>query len=311
MSIRPQTSYSFIGTAQSQALPRADRESQRSPARPGDPLQPPPQTDPPPEDVYAGQRARTDPSQDLASLPSDDAQGEPRAIAVGYQQDPAELGGVGPRRDDLQAIAAAPRETRLSFYGLNDVLLKDSRGSKADIGKAKPRPPLGSSFAAERASQMYLPEADRRQSPLPEDGRAPRAGRSVPLSQIALLAPPAPGVLAPHSVPLPVRRSAMASLAPAANADARGNPIEGYRADVRAHLAGHRPKGGAGSGDVVVAFTLSRAGKLMSARILRSSGAPALDNSVLAAVRRSAPFPKAPVAATAAHLQFAIPFRFR
>ncbi len=81
-----------------------------------------------------------------------------------------------------------------------------------------------------------------------------------------------------------------------------------YAALVRARVAGRRPGGNGGRGTVVVAFSVSRAGALNSARIARSSGNSSLDSSVLAAVLGAGPFPPPPATA---NLSFSMPFYFK
>jgi protein TonB len=77
---------------------------------------------------------------------------------------------------------------------------------------------------------------------------------------------------------------------------------------VRARVAARKPAGGGRRGTVVVAFAVARSGAMSSASIARSSGDPALDRSVLAAVRGAGPFPVPP---PGVNLRFAIPFYFR
>jgi TonB family protein len=90
----------------------------------------------------------------------------------------------------------------------------------------------------------------------------------------------------------------------------RKNAPSVYRAKVRAHLAGYKPNGGFGRGLVVVRFTLSPSGKVMAARIIRSSGEESLNDRVLDAVHRSEPYPEAPDSISASQRRFVIPFSF-
>jgi periplasmic protein TonB len=48
------------------------------------------------------------------------------------------------------------------------------------------------------------------------------------------------------------------------------------------------------SGEVLVAFTIDRQGRVVSSRIVRSSGVAALDKEMIAAVQRAQPFPPPP-----------------
>lgn len=68
--------------------------------------------------------------------------------------------------------------------------------------------------------------------------------------------------------------------------------------------------GGAPSGSVVVNFSLSSSGKLLSRRIVQSSGSSVLDGAALNIVQRAAPFPPFPKGVTAAQLNFKVPMNF-
>jgi periplasmic protein TonB len=124
-----------------------------------------------------------------------------------------------------------------------------------------------------------------------------------------------------HAVPLPARRvAAIAAQAEPKLAEGKresgaaagdSKRLRAYQAKVRAHLSANKPAGGYGAGRAVVAFNLSPAGGLVSARIVRSSGRPSLDKSVLASVFRSEPFPKPPAGLDPEQLRFRIPFEFR
>lgn len=97
----------------------------------------------------------------------------------------------------------------------------------------------------------------------------------------------------------------------AGRVSASAGDIMGYAARVRARVAGNRPSGRGQRGTAVVSFGVSRSGGLTYVRLSRSSGAAALDQAALAAVRRSAPFPPPPAGAPASRLAFSVPFYFR
>jgi protein TonB len=84
-----------------------------------------------------------------------------------------------------------------------------------------------------------------------------------------------------------------------------------YAAHVRARVARNKPAGRGLRGTAVVAFGITESGALAYANIARSSGKPGLDQAALSAVRGAAPFPTPPAGATAAQLQFSIPFQFQ
>ncbi|MEP9371683.1 TonB family protein [Mesorhizobium sp. KR1-2] len=68
--------------------------------------------------------------------------------------------------------------------------------------------------------------------------------------------------------------------------------------------------GGAPSGSVVVNFSVSSSGKVMSRRVVRSSGSSVLDRAALNIVDKAAPFPPFPKGVTAPQLNFNVPMNF-
>ena len=91
-----------------------------------------------------------------------------------------------------------------------------------------------------------------------------------------------------------------------------GSAIDpGYKSRILAKLRGAKraPKGG-GSGRVVLAFTVSRSGGLLSARIVKSGGHPALDQATLAMARSAAPFPAMPASMKRTSMSFTVPVQY-
>ncbi len=75
-------------------------------------------------------------------------------------------------------------------------------------------------------------------------------------------------------------------------------------------LARSRPKRIAGTGKVVLAFTLAASGGLEALAVRKSSGDRKIDRAALRAVRR-ARFPKPPTGATRKQRSFLVPYHFR
>jgi periplasmic protein TonB len=94
------------------------------------------------------------------------------------------------------------------------------------------------------------------------------------------------------------------------SASASSGSLLSYAAHVRARVAANKPPGGGLRGTATVSFGVTTSGGLAYASVARSSGSAALDQLAVAAVRGSAPFPTPPAGATAAQLQFTIPFYF-
>jgi protein TonB len=81
-----------------------------------------------------------------------------------------------------------------------------------------------------------------------------------------------------------------------------------------AHLNRYKryPVGAHGiEGVVRLEFTLDRSGKIVSERIVQSSGSPLLDDEALAMVRRAAPLPSPPEQVPSAALSLTVPINFR
>jgi protein TonB len=64
------------------------------------------------------------------------------------------------------------------------------------------------------------------------------------------------------------------------------------------------------TGTAELAFTLNRSGKVMTNRIVRTSGSAALDQETIDTVRRAQPFPSPPPAMPGETFEFTVPIRF-
>jgi protein TonB len=84
-----------------------------------------------------------------------------------------------------------------------------------------------------------------------------------------------------------------------------------WRGQVIAHLNSRKREFGNADGTSTVAFSIDRSGKVVSARILSSSGNNALDEEAVALTQRASPVPPPPsdVAGSTLHLQ--VPIRFK
>lgn len=59
-----------------------------------------------------------------------------------------------------------------------------------------------------------------------------------------------------------------------------------------------------------LAFSIDREGHVLSSRIVKSSGVPALDQEALALVQRAQPFPTPPPGVTGDEIKFVVPVRY-
>lgn len=107
----------------------------------------------------------------------------------------------------------------------------------------------------------------------------------------------------------------------AQRADRAAAPAEGmassmspasWRGALMAHLNRHKrfPSGAAGTGVATVAFTIDRSGRVLSARLVRSAGDPALDAEAASLPRRASPVPAPPPNVGGGSITLAVPIRF-
>jgi protein TonB len=162
------------------------------------------------------------------------------------------------------------------------------------------------------------PEIPPQRAAPPEPGARAVAARPVPS-----LPAPAPGPAAQPeypaaALPLPVaalppppvaRPAAESALVPARPANAA--PPSDYAARLWSHIAARRPAGIRLEGTTIVAFTLSRNGRVTELAVAEASGNAMLDRLALRSVRQASPLPPPPDALRDDQLRFTIPFSFR
>jgi periplasmic protein TonB len=126
--------------------------------------------------------------------------------------------------------------------------------------------------------------------------------------------PPAPTTSAPQASPL-----ATAAI-PAAPAQGQARPkssnaIPTWQTQIVALLERNKryPPAAQSRGEHGVAqvfFSLDRQGRVIDSRVVRSSGAPALDEEALALLHRAQPFPAPPAELAGPHVDLTVPIRF-
>ena len=202
-----------------------------------------------------------------------------------------------------------------------------------------PVAPLSQSDAAPGPEAMHVPEATAAVTP-----RETEPERIEPLPRVetpAVVTLPDPKPVERAVEPKPVqekpqervrreRRPAAAPTSPAPRSERPPAPVArapssgsssssaaavspSWVAQVTAHINRYKryPSDARGaSGAVTVAFTVDRNGRILSRRVSRSSGAPALDAEALAALARAQPLPPFPASMTGASVSVAAPFQF-
>jgi periplasmic protein TonB len=86
--------------------------------------------------------------------------------------------------------------------------------------------------------------------------------------------------------------------------------LAAWRGKVLAHLASHKRAVANTGGDATVAFSIDRAGRVLSAQIVKSSGSAALDKEAVALTKRASPVPAPPSDLTGSKLYLKVPIQF-
>ena len=134
----------------------------------------------------------------------------------------------------------------------------------------------------------------------PPPPKRKRASRPMQLATAPAPAPNiAPRATAP-SVGMPSPSSRQAALTWNSAISAALERAKRYPADARSR---------GDQGTAVVSFSIDRSGRVLSSRIARSSGSPALDQETLATVARAS-LPPAPAEHPGARFSFSVPIRF-
>ncbi len=172
--------------------------------------------------------------------------------------------------------------------------------------------------------EEVTPEPEPPPEPLEETEIKPPETPKVEKAEVVL----PPKVEPPKPKPKPKKKrqkAAPRTTAPpssqAQRADRSAAPAEGmsssmspatWRGALMAHLNRHKrfPSGAAGTGVATVAFTIDRSGRVLSARLVRSSGDAALDAEATSLPRRASPVPPPPPSVGGGSITLAVPVRF-
>ncbi|KRR00181.1 energy transducer TonB family protein [Bradyrhizobium valentinum] len=119
---------------------------------------------------------------------------------------------------------------------------------------------------------------------------------------------------APQTTAPPTSQAQRSDRAAAAHASASFDPSmspASWRSALMAHLNRHkRPAAAAGTVVTMVAFTIDRSGRVLSSRLVRSSGDSALDAEAVSLPRRASPVPTPPPDVGGGSVTLAVPIRF-
>jgi protein TonB len=222
------------------------------------------------------------------------------------------------------AIAARPDEVEDVDAGSPVVMLE-----LAPIAAAPPAPQadLAPGPQVETQAQEEVAEQKEPERQEPEKERVEEMPAPNPLVALAPTEPEkeqpdeakpeqrpveaVPVPTAPPPAPTPEAKPA----APAPGTVARPNPtaVLTWQRLLVTQLERHKrypPNAHGALGEANLAFRLDRTGRVLSSRILRSSGSAALDEEALALIKRAQPLPAPPPGIAEQQLSFVVPIRY-
>jgi protein TonB len=113
------------------------------------------------------------------------------------------------------------------------------------------------------------------------------------------------------SAPKPSAAARVKSTAAPTSSTGSSMSMATWRGQVMAHLNRRkRHPGGAAGGTASVSFTIDRSGRVLSARLIRSSGSAILDREAVALARRASPVPAPPAGIGRSTVNLSVPVRF-
>jgi protein TonB len=143
------------------------------------------------------------------------------------------------------------------------------------------------------------------------DTSPPKPEQKVEIQQETQL--PAPETTAPPEMPQFELAEVAAALVQGPPTVDRTNAIPTWRSTVAALLERNKRYPSDARNDrgiAQIAFSIDRKGRVMSSRIVTTSGSPALDREALEMIKRSQPFPPPPSALQGTEVSLTVPVRF-
>lgn len=146
--------------------------------------------------------------------------------------------------------------------------------------------------------------------PLPDKVEEEKPEEKKPEAKKAKPKPKPKSAAQPASAPKPVDVARARTNAAPTSGVGSSMSVATWRGSVIAHLNRHKRYPGSGGGTSSVAFTIDRAGHVLSARLIRSSGSAVLDQAALALARRASPLPAPPANIGGGSVVLTVPVRF-
>jgi protein TonB len=225
------------------------------------------------------------------------------AFAIAAHSDEAELEAGAPVvLIDLAPLAAAPPALPrdLAAGPLLDTASQDRVAAEAQPQHEEPQKQQTVEDTPAPDPEVTMAQA----RPEPEE-------KPVEDKAVQQPAEAAPVPTAPQTAPAPAARAAAPAVGPAL----RPTPaaITSWERLLIAQLERHKrypPQAHGQVGEARLQFSIDRNGRVLTSRIVHSSGSDALDEEALALIKRAAPLPPPPVGLPDDRLSFVVPIRY-
>ncbi len=229
-----------------------------------------------------------------------------------WQEDDSQDAPAGPIVVEMLPMpVATPQDMPDVAHGplMEEAQLTPQAAKETKVEVEKETPPIDPSPAPDPEVALPVPKPVVEKKP--EEEEQPQ--QEVPQQQSANQATPAPITAAPPRVE--AKEAPVAPTAAPGTSARAARSIATWEKAVVSHLnrfkrypSAARARGIQGA--VSVTFSIDRAGSVLDARILASSGSSFLDEEALAVVRRASPLPSPPAAMAGAQLNLTLPIQF-
>lgn len=226
----------------------------------------------------------------------------PQELAVGAQQEVRTEITPVEDEDELAESEELPEPEPLTAEAPPEAMREVSEHAAATELETPDLPEIATAEAVIEAPAARRPEPERAEEKPREPERKSEPKKTQPKRKPQTLTASAPKAVN--------AARARTNAAPTSGTGAVASTAT-WRGSVIAHLNRRkRHPGGAARGTATVAFTIDRSGRVLSARLVRSSGSATLDQEAVALARRASPVPAPPANIGRASVTLAVPVRF-
>jgi protein TonB len=214
-----------------------------------------------------------------------------------------------PMMIDLAPVATAPQS--LPQDAAPGIEADDAAASTA--ARQKPVEPTEAEKVLAEPSPTQQPDLEFAPQKIEKKEKAERSEEKAEQDQVESAASirqlAAPPVI--EAAPGPVIAAPVAG-----SAEAAERLTKSWQNALVAHLNRHKrypeaARARRDTGEAHLRFVMDRAGRILEASLVRSSGATILDDEALAMIRRASPLPLPPAAVQGEHIELVVPIRFR